>query len=124
VMDKVTKVEMTFFIAVEGGSQAVWGGWLATVVRVQYFCFSSRGGNVIKHCQKISGGSDLVLAPREGSVTRCSGMATSAGGEALPERENGGDDVSWADANLTGPTNEENPHGQFSCYKWTENLKQ
>jgi hypothetical protein len=44
VMGKVTKVEMTFFIAVEGGSQAVWGGWLATVVRVQYFCFSSRGG--------------------------------------------------------------------------------
>jgi hypothetical protein len=28
---------------------------------------------------------------------------TSAGGEAAPRRGNGGDDASWADANLTGP---------------------
>jgi hypothetical protein len=26
-----------------------------------------------------------------------------AGGEAAPRRGKGGDDVSWADANLTGP---------------------
>jgi hypothetical protein len=27
---------------------------------------------------------------------------TSAGGEAPPERENGGEDASWANTNLTG----------------------
>jgi hypothetical protein len=31
----------------------------------------------------------------------------------------GGDNVSWADTNLTRLKNEENPRGQFSCYKWT-----
>jgi hypothetical protein len=43
----------------------------------------------------------------------------SAEGQAPPERGKGGDDVSWADVNLTGPKNKEKPHGQFSCYKWT-----
>jgi hypothetical protein len=49
-----------------------------------------------------SGGNELILIQWEGSVTRCGGMATSAGGEVAPWREKGGDDVSWADANLTG----------------------
>jgi hypothetical protein len=31
---------------------------------------------------------------------------TSARGEVAPGREKGGDDVSWADINLTGPKNE------------------
>jgi hypothetical protein len=35
-------------------------------------------------------------------VTRCIGVMTSAGGDVAK----GGDDVSWADANLTGPKNE------------------
>jgi hypothetical protein len=35
-------------------------------------------------------------------VTRCSDVAMSAGGEAAPRRGKGGDDVSWADANLYG----------------------
>jgi hypothetical protein len=34
-----------------------------------------------------------------------------AGGEATPRREKGGDDASWADANLTGPKNKENTCG-------------
>jgi hypothetical protein len=33
------------------------------------------------------------------------GVTTSVGGEAAPERENGGDDVSWADENLIGHKN-------------------
>jgi hypothetical protein len=45
-------------------------------------------------------------------------MATSAGGEVTPRRENAGDDASWADTNITGPKNKENPHDQFNCYKW------
>jgi hypothetical protein len=45
-------------------------------------------------------------------------MATSARGAAAPEREKGGDDVSWANVNLTELKNKENPHGQFSCFKW------
>jgi hypothetical protein len=44
-------------------------------------------------------------------VTRRGGMMTSVGGEAAPKREKGGDDVSWAGANLTGL---KNSCGQFS----------
>jgi hypothetical protein len=40
------------------------------------------------------------LPPWKGSVTRCSGVAASAGGEAAPEREKEGDDASWADKNF------------------------
>jgi hypothetical protein len=43
----------------------------------------------------------------------------SDGGDAAPEREKGGDNTSWANANLIEPKNEENPHGRFSWYKWT-----
>jgi hypothetical protein len=35
-------------------------------------------------------------------MTWCDGVVTSTGGEAAPDRKNGGDDVSWADTNLTG----------------------
>jgi hypothetical protein len=42
----------------------------------------------------------------------------SAKGEATPEREKGGDDASWIDANLTKLKNEENSCGQFRWYKW------
>jgi hypothetical protein len=38
-------------------------------------------------------------------VIRRGGVATSAGGEATPGREKGGDDTSWADVNLTEPKN-------------------
>jgi hypothetical protein len=34
-------------------------------------------------------------------VTQRGGVATSAGGEATPERRKGGDDVNWAGVNLT-----------------------
>jgi hypothetical protein len=32
-----------FFIAVEGGSGAVWVGWPAAMVQIQNFSFGSRG---------------------------------------------------------------------------------
>jgi hypothetical protein len=38
-------------------------------------------------------------------------------------RGKGGNDASWADANLTGPKNEENPRDRFSWYEWRD-LKQ
>jgi hypothetical protein len=59
------------------------------------------------------------LAQWEGSVTRRGGVVASVGGEAAPGIGKGRDDVSWADANLTGPKNEENARGRFSCYNWT-----
>jgi hypothetical protein len=39
MMGRMTNVEMTFFIAVDGGSRAVQRGWLTTVVQIQYFGF-------------------------------------------------------------------------------------
>jgi hypothetical protein len=62
------------------------------------------------------------LAQWEGSVTRHDGVTTSARGEAAPMREKGGDDVSWADTNLTGSKNIENPRGLFSWYTWTTKI--
>jgi hypothetical protein len=35
-------------------------------------------------------------------VTQRGDIAMAAGGEVAPERRNGGDDVSWTDANLIG----------------------
>jgi hypothetical protein len=35
------------------------------------------------------------------------------GGEVASRREKRGDDTSWADTNLTGPKNKENPRGRF-----------
>jgi hypothetical protein len=49
-------------------------------------------------------------------MTRCDDVVTSTGGEAAPDRKNGGDDVSWADTNLTGQ--KKNQRSQFTCYKW------
>jgi hypothetical protein len=46
-------------------------------------------------------------------------MTMSAGGEVAPRRGKRGDDISWADVNLTGPKNKENSHGRFNWYKWT-----
>jgi hypothetical protein len=59
------------------------------------------------------------LAQWEGSVIQHDGMMMSAGGEATLRRGKGGDDVCWADTNLTEPKNEENSRGRFSWYKWT-----
>jgi hypothetical protein len=52
-------------------------------------------------------------------VTRRGGMATLAEGDAASGRGKRGDGVSWADVNLTGSKNEENPRDQFRWYKWT-----
>jgi hypothetical protein len=43
VVERVVKIEMTFFIAVEGESRMVRGGWPAVAVWIQCFVFSSRG---------------------------------------------------------------------------------
>jgi hypothetical protein len=43
VMRRVAKVEMTFFIAVDGGSRAVRGRWTAVKIRIQCFSFGLRG---------------------------------------------------------------------------------
>jgi hypothetical protein len=50
-------------------------------------------------------------------VTQRGGLVMSIGGAAAPERGKEGDNVSWADVNLTGPKNEENLRGRFSCCK-------
>jgi hypothetical protein len=42
VMDRMDKVEMTFFIPVEGGSPTVRVWCSVAVVRIQYFDFDSR----------------------------------------------------------------------------------
>jgi hypothetical protein len=108
------------FIGLEGGSRTVRGGWPVAVVWIQCFSSSSRGDvtgwSVAK---RWSGGSELVLALWEGIMARCGSMAMSNRGEAAPGRGKGGDDVSWADANLTGPKNKENSHSWSSYYKWT-----
>jgi hypothetical protein len=49
-------------------------------------------------------------------VTWCGGVMTSTGGEVAPERKKGGDNVSWADVNLTGSKNKKNSRNRFSCY--------
>jgi hypothetical protein len=52
-------------------------------------------------------------------MTWHSGMTTSVGGETIPERGKGGDDVDWVDMNFIGPKNKEISHGRFTCCKWT-----
>jgi hypothetical protein len=49
-------------------------------------------------------------------------MTMSAGGEARSVKGKGGDDASWTDANTIVPKKEENPSGQFSCYKRMVNI--
>jgi hypothetical protein len=88
-----------------GGADSVLRFWLV------------RGGDGMKCYRKMKCISGLVLAQWEGNVTRHGGMVTSTGGEAAAGREKGGNDVNWADVNLTVPKNKENLHGQFSCYK-------
>jgi hypothetical protein len=113
------------FIAVEGGSRTIRGGWPVAVVRIQCFSFGSRkeatGRSV---AERWSEASELILSLWEGSVTRGS-VVISAGREATLGRKKGGDDTSWADVNPIGLKNEENPRGRFSRYKMNgENLKQ
>jgi hypothetical protein len=42
-----------FFIAVEGGSRAVRGGWLAAVVRFNASVLPREGRRRTKHCRKM-----------------------------------------------------------------------
>jgi hypothetical protein len=56
--------------------------------------------------RRWSRGSELILAPWEGSVTQHDDMATSIGGEVTPGRGKGRYVTSLADANLTEPKNE------------------
>jgi hypothetical protein len=49
---------------------------------------------------------------------------TSARGEVAPGRKKGGDDVSWADINLTGPKNEKKSTWSIQLLKMdSEDLK-
>jgi hypothetical protein len=52
-------------------------------------------------------------------VTQYDVVTTSIEEEVAPKRRKGGDDVSWAYANLTETKNKENPYERFSWYKWT-----
>jgi hypothetical protein len=91
------------FIAVEGESRAIWGGWAAVVVQIQCSSFGSRGeATGWSITGRWSGGNELILAPYEGSVTRRDGVTTSASGEAVPGRGKGVDNTYWTDMNLTG----------------------
>jgi hypothetical protein len=57
-------------------------------------------------------------------VTLHNSVATSVGGDEVPGRGKGGDDTVGQMQILTGPKNEENSHGRFSCYKMDgEDLK-
>jgi hypothetical protein len=69
-------------VAGSGGADSMLRFWL------------ERGGNGMKHCQKMKGGSELILAQWEGSVTWHDSVATSTGGETAPGRGKGGDDAS------------------------------
>jgi hypothetical protein len=61
-----------------------------------------RGGDGTKHCRKKKRRhSELILAPQEGSVIRCSVVVTSAEGVTSLSRGKVGDDVSWVGVNLT-----------------------
>jgi hypothetical protein len=106
------------FITVEGESQAVCGGWPVVMVWIQCFNFGSRRETrrwII--IGRWNGSSKFVLAPCEGNVTRHGGMKMSVRGEATSGREKWVDDVSWANANLTGPEIKKDSHSQFSYYK-------
>jgi hypothetical protein len=116
----VIKLEIIFFITVEGVSQTVRGGWLAAAVRIQCFNFGLRGEAMEQSIAvRWSGVSQVIMALWEGSMTRHNGVATSADEETMPGRGKGEDDATWANTNLIGSKNKENPHGQFSYYKWT-----
>jgi hypothetical protein len=47
------------------------------------------------------------------------GATTSTGVEAAAGREKGADNVSWADENLIGQKNKENPRARFNCNNCT-----
>jgi hypothetical protein len=69
------------FIAVKGGSRAVWGGWPIAVVWIQCFSFSSRGRTMEQSiAERWSRGIELILDPWEGSVTWCGDVGRRRGG--------------------------------------------
>jgi hypothetical protein len=65
------------------------------------------------------------LVQWKGSVTQCGAVVTSTGGDAAPGRGKGGDDISWADANLTEPKNKKKSTLSIQLLQMNgENLKQ
>jgi hypothetical protein len=50
-------------------------------------------------------------------VIRRDGVVMLVRGDAAPGRGKRGDNASWADGNLAGPKNEENPRDRFCWYK-------
>jgi hypothetical protein len=66
-----------------------------------------REGNRTKHYRKMKWRQRAHLSSiRRKCDTTCVG--TWAGGEAASRRGKEGDDISWANTNLTGPKNKEN----------------
>jgi hypothetical protein len=90
------------------------------VMRIQCFSFLlEREGDRMKHYHPMKRRQRARLDPMEKKRDTVR-QAMTAGGEAAPGRENGGDDASWADTNVTKPKNEKkNSRNQFSYFKWT-----
>jgi hypothetical protein len=109
-----------FFIAVEGESRTIRGGWPIAVVWIQYFDFDSRGEPTGRSITgRWNRGSELILSSWEGSVTRHGDVVTSIGWEAAPGREKEGDGTIWPNTDFTGLKNKENICGRFCGTKWT-----
>jgi hypothetical protein len=65
------------------------------------------GGNEMKYYRKMKWMQRAHLASMGRKRDTAWWCVTSVGGEAVQGRGKGGDNASWADANLTGPKNKE-----------------
>jgi hypothetical protein len=78
-----------------------------------------RGGDRTKHCRNMNQRQRARLGSmgrKRDMVRQRDDVSQRRGGT---EEGRGGNNVSWADANLTGLKNKENTRGRFSWYKWT-----
>jgi hypothetical protein len=89
------------------------------VVDSMFQFWLSRGGDRTKSCQKMKRRQRAHLGSmrRKRDTMRWHGDIDRRRGDTGEGK--GGDKASWADVNITGPKNEKNSCGQFSCYKWT-----
>jgi hypothetical protein len=79
-----------------------------------------RRGDRMKHCWKMKQMQRTHLGymgRKRDTTRRCDDVSRRRGGTG--EGKKGGNDAGWVDTYLTEPKNEENLHGQFSCYKYT-----
>jgi hypothetical protein len=75
----------------------------------------------MKHCRKMKRRQRAHLGSMgtKRDTTRWRGDVGWRRDDIEERRGKGGDDMSWAHADLTKPKNEENTRGRFNCYKWT-----